>query len=428
MRNIVWNLLVLLMAPLFLLAAILPSRRRNRLIWGASPLISNKYWSEAMKEGGWDSVTIMEGFFSINRREDYDLYFEDFAPAWLPRKIRMGLGNCFALAYLLRRGRVAHLTFDGFVLGRTWFWRFEGALLKLAKIKIIVMPYGADNFAYSRVMDLSTRYGLLASYPQFALKDELVRARLSYWTRQADAVVAGFLIDGLPRWDVTMPQMFSIDTRQWTPISSYSQADGRNAAVRVLHTPNHRGFKGTEFLVAAVEKLRAEGLLIDLVLLEKVPNEEVRRVMGTVDIMAEQLIYSCYALSGIEGMACGLAVMTNLASEPHTRVYRRYAFLDECPILSTTPENVLDNLRLLVTRPDLRETLGRAGRAYVEKYHSYEAARFLFESIYAKLLDGKDVDLMNLYHPLKSEHARTHPRIRHPLIDNLYPAVDAPPC
>ena len=427
MRNLFWNLLVLLMVPLFLVAALLPGRR-TRFIWGASPLISNKYWSEAIREGGRDSVTIMEGFFAINRREDYDLYFEDFAPAWLPRTIRMGLGTCFGLVYLLRRARVAHISFDGFALGRSWLWRIEGPLMKLAGVKLIVMPYGADNFAYSRVMDLSTRYGLLASYPQFALKDELVRSRLSYWTRRADAVVAGFLIDGLPRWDVTMPQMFVIDTRQWAPISQYSKADGRNAPVRVLHTPNHRGFKGTEFLVAAVEKLRAEGLLIDLVLLEKVPNDEVRRVMGTVDIMAEQLIYSCYALSGIEGMACGLAVMTNLASEPHTRVYRRYAFLDECPILSTTPENVVDNLRLLVTRPDLREALGRAGRLYVEKYHSYEAARFLFGSIYAKILDGADIDLINLFHPLKSEHARSHARIQHPLVENLYPGTGGAPC
>ena len=421
MRTLFWNVLVFLMMPVFLVAAILPARR-GRFVWGASPLISNKYWSEAIKEGGRDSVTIMEGFFSINRREDYDLYFEDFAPAWLPRTIRIGLGTCFALVYVLRKARVVHLSFDGFALGRTIWWRLEGPLLKLAGIKIVVMPYGADNFAYSRVMDLSTRYGLLASYPQFALKDELVRARLSYWTRQADVVVAGFLIDGLPRWDVTMPQMFVIDTRQWAEATTYSAADGRNAAVRLLHTPNHRGFKGTEFLVEAVEKLRAEGLLIDLVLLEGVPNEEVRRVMGTVDIMAEQLIYSCYALSGIEGMACGLPVMTNLASEAHTRLYRRYAFLDECPILSTTPENVLDNLRLLVTRPDLREALGRAGRAYVEKYHSYEAGRFLFGSIYAKLLDGEAVDLINLYHPLKSQHARLHPRIEHPLVENLYPA------
>ena len=33
-------------------------------------------------------------------------------------------------------------------------------------------------------------------------------------------------------------------------------------------------------------------------------------------------------------------------------------------------------MRALVTNPGLRETLGRAGRRYVEKYHSYAAAQF----------------------------------------------------
>ena len=238
--------------------------------------------------------------------------------------------------------------------------------------------------------------------------------------------IAGFLIDGIPRWDVTMPQMFSIDTEKWAPRGSYSAADGRSGPVRVLHTPNHRGFKGTEFIVEAVEKLQAEGLQVELVMLEGVPNDEVCRTMAGVDIMAEQLIYSCYALSGIEGMACGLPVMTNLASEHQTRLYRRFSFLDECPILSTTPENVADNLRLLVTRPDLREALGRAGRAYAEKYHSYEAARFLFESVYARILDGRQVDLINLYHPVTSEHARIHERVRHPLVENRYVGGEAP--
>ena len=42
-------------------------------------------------------------------------------------------------------------------------------------------------------------------------------------------------------------------------------------------------------------------------------------------------------LSAVEGMASGLAVLSNLDDETHTRLFRRYSFLNECPILSTTP-------------------------------------------------------------------------------------------
>jgi glycosyltransferase involved in cell wall biosynthesis len=191
--------------------------------------------------------------------------------------------------------------------------------------------------------------------------------------------------------------------------------------VSVVHTPNHRGFKGTEFLLRAVEELKNEGLQIDLRLLERVPNAEVRRIVAETDILAEQFIATAYAMSGMEGMACGLPVMANLDSEYYTQVFRRYSFLNECPILSTTPETLRDNLRLLVNQPALREQLGRAGREYVEKYHSFEAARYLFGKIYDRILHGKEVDLIGLFHPLTSEFARTRPPVQHPLVNGALP-------
>jgi glycosyltransferase involved in cell wall biosynthesis len=189
----------------------------------------------------------------------------------------------------------------------------------------------------------------------------------------------------------------------------------------VLHTPNHRAFKGTEFLLRAVEELQREGLRIELVLLERVPNEVVRQTMQEVDILAEQFIASIYGLSGIEGMASGLPVIVNLGSEPHTRPFRRYSYLDECPALSTSPETITANLRRLVTDPALRETLGRAGRRYVEKYHSFATAQYMFGAIYRRILEGEDIDLLHLFHPLGSPYVAATPRIEHPLIENRLP-------
>jgi glycosyltransferase involved in cell wall biosynthesis len=421
-RALFWNLLVTAFLPLFLIAALLPGRRRLYL-WGSVPIISNKYWSEALKEQGLPSMTVMETLYGINRREDFDRYFHDFAPAFLPRMLRMGLGTCFALLFALRQARVIHISFGGFALNKTIWWWLEPRLLRLAGTKIVCLPYGGDAYIYSRLIDPSLRYGLLASYPRFAREDAAIASRVTRWSRFADAVIAGFIIDGLPRWDVTLPQMFVIDTFAWHPRAAASSADGRSGTVRILHTPNHRGFKGTEFIVAAAERLKAEGLQVELVLLEGVPNDEVKRVMAQVDILAEQIVFTGYALSGIEGMASGLPVLANLEHEAYTRVHRRYGFLNECPVLSTTPETVLDNLRLLVTRPDLRHALGKAGRAYAEKYHSYEAARHLFGSVYARILDGADIDLINLYHPLKG--APRGPLVEHPLVENRWVADGA---
>ena len=179
---------------------------------------------------------------------------------------------------------------------------------------------------YSKLIDPSLRYGLLASYPNYARSERKVEKYVNYWVKHADIVVAGLIIDGIGRWDVTTNQIFAIDTKSWKSKVKYSESDGVNGPVKIIHTPNHTDFKGTEFLIDAVAQLKEEGLLVDLILLERVPNEKVRKLMQTADILAEQFIFTGYALSGLEGMASGLPVLANLDQEAYTRVFRRYAF------------------------------------------------------------------------------------------------------
>jgi hypothetical protein len=54
---------------------------------------------------------------------------------------------------VLRGGRVLHCPFSGFALGSSLFWRLEGVLLGLAGVKVVILPYGADFYAYSRMLD-----------------------------------------------------------------------------------------------------------------------------------------------------------------------------------------------------------------------------------------------------------------------------------
>lgn len=426
MRNATKKVLLFLIhLPLGLLTMVaylfLP-KRRTHLVWGPDPILNNSYWSRAMQAVGWPSCTVMSTYYSINQRDDFDVFYDDLVPKWVrPQAARLLIGPFLAFLYIVRRARVVHLPFHGGPLGKTWLWRFEAQLLHLAGIKIVVIPYGADAYMYSQVIDTSLRQGLLLSYPMAARNELRIQRRVRYWNEQADVVFTGLMVDGMGRWDIPVPSILMIDTEKWAFKGSHSGHDGRSSPVKVIHTPNHRGFKGTEFLVHAVEELRQEGLQIELVLLEKVPNSRVRELMQESDILAEQFIATGYALSGIEGMASGLPVMANLEHEAYTRVFRRYSYLDECPILSTAPETLKRNLRILVTQPELRRQLGKAGRAYVEKYHSYGTAQYLFGAIYQRILENEPVDLMNLFHPLRSEWNRKTPRVEHPLVENRLP-------
>ncbi len=401
-------------------------RRKRMLVWGPEPITNNKYWSRAMQLAGWESCTLMSTFYpSIARREDYDLYYEDFGRRLGRGWLALAFAPLAAHLYIARHAAVLHIPFSGGPLGGTPIWRLEGFLLRLAGVRTVVIPYGADAHQYSRIANTSMRNALLIDYPRAAREEPRIRGRVEYWNRNADCVICGPVVHGMARWDVTLPSALCVDMDAIAPRATYSPADGRNGAVTVAHTPNHRGFKGTEYVVEAVERLRDEGLQVELKLFERVQNREVLAALPKADILVEQLIAGAYALSAIEGMAAGLPVLSNIEDEARATLFRRYAFLDECPILSTTPETVLEHLRALVTSPRLREALGRAGRAYAEKYHSYETAQHLFGSVYRKILEGEAVDLMNLFHPLKGEYNRRRPRIEHPLVRGRLPAEGA---
>lgn len=418
---LIYNIAILIIILPLLMISMLPISKRRKIVFGTTPIISNKYWSRALRELGIDSITLMSGYYLINKIDDYDIYYNDLIPHILKiRFIERIVTPFFVWLYIIRNAKVMVMPFHGVILGNSLFWRLEYFLLRINKIKTILIPYGADAYMYSRVKDPSLQNGLLLSYPKASLIEDEITRKVMFWSKYADSVITGFMgCDGMSRWDFLLFQYTQIDSKEWRCKDKYSRNNGKNGVVKIIHTPNHRGFKGTEFLIQAVGELKKEGLNIELVLLEKVPNSKVRELMLEVDILAEQFIATAYALSGIEGMASGLPVMANLDNEVYTTVFRRYSFLNECPVLSTTPETIKDNLRLLITNPKLREELGRAGRQYVEKYHSYEMAQYMFTSIFKKL-DGEDIDLMNLYHPILGEYPKRKPYVQHPLVNNRF--------
>jgi glycosyltransferase involved in cell wall biosynthesis len=180
------------------------------------------------------------------------------------------------------------------------------------------------------------------------------------------------------------------DLRRWLPGSRflpYASVDPRELVpaplpVRdelvVAHAPTMREVKGTAYVLAAVEALRAEGLHVRLDLVEEVPRTEALARFRAADVIVDQLRLGWYGGLAVEGMALGRPVLACIREqEPADN-----PFGDALPIVRTGPERVRDDLRALLLDREGRERLGREGRAFVERHHDpREVARTILGSL-----------------------------------------------
>jgi hypothetical protein len=207
--------------------------------------------------------------------------------------------------------------------------------------------------------------------------------------RRADWVIAGCdWVNYLPHWHTLMLAHFSIDTEEWKPAEP-APAPRRMTAekpLRVLHAPNHRAIKGTAIVEDVVCRLRAEGVPIELVVVQKMPNHELKRLVQEIDVVAEQLVIGWYGIFALEAMACGKPVLTYIAPQLE-RLYRLQGLLDrdELPVIKVDHDTLEAELRRLATGERDLAVLGRRARDYVLRRHSLGAVGAVFAGINRRL-------------------------------------------
>jgi glycosyltransferase involved in cell wall biosynthesis len=382
---------------------------KPRLVWVCAPIINIKYASEAMRQAGYFSRTVVYTHSTISERRDFDWYrFELFSfYEWLPQVLVNLIEPYIAFIFLLTRFDIFHFFYDGGVLSRTPLRFLEVQLLHLFGKKVVVMPYGGDVHVLSRMRNPVYKFGQLYHYAEYAVPGMDRRIRwIDYFSKHADCCIGSLAFDALYRWDVLPVSYVAIDTDLFRPPTDYEyRNDGKNGPVVIVHSPNHRVIKGTEYIIAAVEKLKSEGFQIDFQLLEKIKNTEVRAVLERSDVLVELLV-SGYGLSGIEGMSLGKPVISNFQAD--TSVLKHYSYLNECPIVQANIDTIYERLKWLVENPGARREIGDRGRRYAEKYHSYVSQQIMWNQVYRKIWHGENADLMMLFHPLLGRYAKLY--------------------
>ena len=236
--------------------------KKEKIIFGSSPILNIKFWSEALKDIGTPSITLVKNFYSaINNRSDFDLHFEDLTPSFIKNKlINESLFPVFVWFYIIKNAKTVVIPLHGIVL-RDYFWKMEYVFLRLKKIKVIALPYGSDAFMYSKIRSKSIQHALIADYPDAGKLEKKIKAKVFFWSKHADFITPGLIFnDGFPRWDIAPHQFVAINFQNINKKNNYSPSDGINQEVKILHAPNHRTFKGTEFSLMLLKNLKMKDL------------------------------------------------------------------------------------------------------------------------------------------------------------------------
>lgn len=155
--------------------------------------------------------------------------------------------------------------------------------------------------------------------------------------------------------------------------------DAENRRPLIVHSPSAPVAKGTEYVLAAIEKLKAEADL-DFVLVENTQREQALEIIRRCDIFIDQLILGAHGYAAVEAMAFGKPAVCYI----HPEIGKDYP--DGLPLINANPDNLIEILRPLLKDATSRNEVGRNSRAYVEKYHDDKKIAHDLADIYGEVI------------------------------------------
>ena len=372
--------LALALYPVRVLRRLLSDRTRS--LWSGAPILTMPIKCRAERMLGVDARSLVFSTYYITDAFDYDLSRVSAIPV---------LGRLLPLAVFVwacvMMDRL-HFYCDRGILPSRKLLTFDFRELRtyrLLGIDVFCWTYGADvrSQAATRALGSPNACTDCDEPGRYCICDDKTAARnareLSSLARAVFSM--GDMIEYTPgsRNDLFFWPI-DLDTDHGRRYEAAFPEVGGSGAVRIAHAPNHRMFKGTRHLEQAVMELRSEGVPVELVLVEKVPNAKALELYRSADIIFDQCLVGFHGYFALEGMALGKPVMCYIRKPQEYLLHP-----DECPIINTHTLTLKEDIRRLVTERSALNEIGRRGRSYIEKYFSVPAFSRRLGSAYQRL-------------------------------------------
>ena len=192
-----------------------------------------------------------------------------------------------------------------------------------------------------------------------------------------------------------------LDLKRWTPNievpSAHLLPTVSPSKLRVLHSfmfgterqANQGGnIKGTRYVIEAINRLRDEGIDVELMMFDRVPSRDYIYIQAQADIVVEELIRGCWGSTAVECLALGKPVLTFIRPEWETMYLKTFPSVKALPIVNTNKNNVYDNLKTVILNDGFRRELQINSRKFAEEHFDVLKNTSEFERLLIELLNS----------------------------------------
>ena len=245
--------------------------------------------------------------------------------------------------------------------------KVETAMLQVFRVPILIQYQGDDarqgdfcrkNFAVTTAHNVEKSY-----YTEDS--DAARRKSIEFYAKKVCKIYAlnPDLLHVLPSCAEFLPYSH-ISLKDWRPM--FNQMEDR--PLRIGHAPTHRGFKGTDLILKALEELKSEGFDFELILVEGKSNDEAKKIYVTLDLVIDQIFAGWYGGLALEAMALGKPVVAYIRHDDLKFIPSEMR--DELPIIQAEPDTIRSVLKGILTMPRT-QLIKKAyqSRAFVERWH-----------------------------------------------------------
>ncbi len=246
--------------------------------------------------------------------------------------------------------------YDVFILNSEPFFNYwELAIIKAFNKKIIIVFLGTESRpSYLSGNNIQDKYWVEGKFDLERCYNDVKAQykRLALIEKYADHIInhpptALFQKKPFIAW-------LHIGCPNDTPTISPVLTQNMSRIAKVLHAPTNSVAKGTEKIIDIIDKLRKEGLPVELLKLENVPNEKVLDELTKCDFVVDEL-YSDIPIGGL-GTEAAFALKPVINSSYYTDgISTDYPEDVIPPALFGFPENLEHDIKEYVLNKELRE-------------------------------------------------------------------------